>query len=105
MYQPATDTWHAAAPLPTGRNSAAGAAFDGRFLVIGGEDGQEQRVYNQVDAYDPRTDSWTALAPLPTSVQGTGAVVTDGQLFLPGGGSTAGGAEQSTVLQVLATTG
>ena len=62
-------------------------------------------MYNRVEAYDPGTDAWTALSPLPTSVQGTGAAVWDGQLFLPGGGPSAGGDEQSTVLQVLAPPG
>jgi hypothetical protein len=55
-----------------------------------------------VDAYDPGTDSWTTVAALPQAVQGTGAVVVDGRLFVPGGGPSAGGAEQTTLLQVLA---
>jgi hypothetical protein len=35
-------------------------------------------------------------------MHGIGAAVTDGQLFVPAGGPTPGGADQSTVLQVLA---
>jgi N-acetylneuraminic acid mutarotase len=79
----------------------AGGVLGGRFVVLGGEDGAEQQVFTEVEAYDPGTDTWTALAPLPQPVQGTGAAVTDGRLFLPGGGPTAGGSEQSTLLQVL----
>jgi N-acetylneuraminic acid mutarotase len=101
VYDPAADSWRTAAPLPIGRNSVAGAVLGGRFVVIGGEDGAEQRVYSEADAYDPTADTWTALAPVPQSMQGTGAVVTDGRLFLPGGGPTAGGTDQSTLLQVL----
>ena len=102
VYDPASASWHTAAPLPTGRSSVAGAALAGMFVVIGGEDGAENRVYDEVDAYDPGTDSWTALTPLPQPMQGIGAAVTDGQLFVPGGGPTPGGTDQSTVLQVLA---
>jgi hypothetical protein len=58
-------------------------------------------VYDEADAYDPRTNTWTALPPLPQAMQGIGAAVTDGHLFVPGGGPTAGGTEQSTLLQVL----
>ena len=101
VYDPATDVWRTAAPLPTGRNSVAGAVLGGRFVVLGGEDGGEQQVYGAVEAYDPATDTWTALAPLPQPMQGTGAVVVDGRLFMPGGGPSAGGSEQSTVLQIL----
>jgi N-acetylneuraminic acid mutarotase len=101
VYDPASDSWHTAAPLPTGRNSVAGAVLNGQFVVIGGEDGAEQQVYSEVEAYDPSTDTWTALPPVPQPMQGTGAAVTDGRLFLPGGGPTAGGTDQSTLLQVL----
>jgi hypothetical protein len=101
VYDPGTDSWHPAAPLPTGRNSVAGAALGGRFVVIGGEDGGEQQVYGEVEAYDPGTDSWTALQPLPQPMPGTGAAFVDDRLFLPGGGPTAGGSEQSTLLQML----
>jgi N-acetylneuraminic acid mutarotase len=69
--------------------------------VLGGADGQEIRVYNEVDAYDPDTDTWTALISLPHPMQGIGAAVVGGQLFVPGGGPTAGGTQQSTELHVL----
>jgi N-acetylneuraminic acid mutarotase len=61
--------WEAAAPLPTARNSAAGAVIDGRLHVVGGRTmaGGNLDVH---EAYDPATDSWTTLAPLPRPERG-----------------------------------
>jgi N-acetylneuraminic acid mutarotase len=104
-YDPRTGHWSTLAPLPLGRSSVAGAAFGGRFLVIGGEDAAEQNVYREVDAYDPRTQRWTRLRPLPAGLQGIGAVADGSRLLLPGGGPAAGGAQQSDRLLVLSVDG
>jgi len=100
-YDPRSGRWSTLAPLPFGRSSVAGASLGGRFLVIGGEDASEQRVYRDVDAYDPRTRRWARLRPLPAGLQGIGAVAAGGRLLLPGGGPAAGGARQSDRLLVL----
>jgi hypothetical protein len=100
-YDARTGHWSTLAPLPFGRSSVAGAALAHRFLVIGGEDASEQKVYREVDAYDPRTQRWARLRPLPAGLQGIGAVVVGGRLLLPGGGPAAGGAQQSDRLLVL----
>jgi N-acetylneuraminic acid mutarotase len=100
-YDPRTGHWSTLEPLPFGRSPVAGAALAGRFLVIGGEDASEQKVYREVDAYDPRTQRWARLPPLPAGLQGIGAVVDSGRLLLPGGGPAAGGAQQSDRLLAL----
>ncbi|MEK7860654.1 MAG: kelch repeat-containing protein, partial [Chloroflexota bacterium] len=59
IYDPATDRWTDAAPLPRGRTEFSTATLpDGRVLVAGGfeEDG---RMSRSTLIYDPRTDSWT----------------------------------------------
>ena len=101
VYDPTRDAWTTAPPLPVGRSAVAGAAWDGRFLVLGGEDAGEQRVLSRVDAYDPQTRRWTAMPDLPTSLQGIGAAVVGGRLYLLGGGPVAGGSRQSATLLVL----
>ena len=105
FYDPASDSWHAAAPLPRGRSSVAGAALAGAFLVIGGEDGGESRVYDEVGAYDPETDTRTALTSLPLPVQGIGAAVTDGAGVRPGRRSHRRRSGQSTVLLIVSVRG
>jgi N-acetylneuraminic acid mutarotase len=100
VYDPATDSWSDAAPLPLGRSSFAGAAVDGEFIVFGGEDAAETRVFTEVDVYDPASGRWTAAASLPHGVQGIGAAVVGDRVFVPGGGPTAGPADQSAQLLI-----
>lgn len=66
VYDPATDTWSAAAPLPGPRShtNCSTLLFEGKILVIGGESGPEQ--YNrEIYAYDPATNAWSRFANLP----------------------------------------
>lgn len=68
-YVAAADRWYERAPLPTPRNSAAGAVFGSALYVIGGRTvsgGNSDRV----DVYDPQTDRWQRAAPLPKSKRG-----------------------------------
>ncbi len=60
IYDPATDTWVAGAPMPYGRN-AMGAALgaDGRIYVVGGAISYSSPVPRaDVFVYDPATDRW-----------------------------------------------
>jgi len=60
IYDPATDTWIAGAPMPYGRN-AMGAALgaDGRIYVVGGAVSYSSPVPRaDVFVYDPAKDRW-----------------------------------------------
>ena len=63
-YDPRRDVWTTLAPLPTPTRSAAGTAFDGRFVVAGGTTAAGNVA--TVVELDPR-GRWLAgwLAPLP----------------------------------------
>ena len=65
VYDPATDAWSEAAPIPTPR-LCPGAAVgpDGKIYLIGGE--VNRHALNTVEVYDPKTDTWSARKPLPT---------------------------------------
>ncbi len=65
-YDPKADKWEARAPLPSPRNSAAGAVLDGEIYVISGRTvaGGNTPVCH---AYDPSADKWREIAPLPAS--------------------------------------
>nr|WP_241095041.1 hypothetical protein [Marinicauda algicola] len=61
---PGSDAWVTLPPAPTARNSAAGAAVDGRWHVIGGRtvSGGNTPVH---EVYDFAANRWETLAPCP----------------------------------------
>jgi len=51
-YDPVTDTWSRAAPMPLPRYAAAAAARDGKIIVTGGRD-RAQTERAEVQIYSP----------------------------------------------------
>jgi N-acetylneuraminic acid mutarotase len=102
-YDPKRDAWTTVAPMPNGRNHAAGATDGSRFYVFGGRgigSGDGNSVadgFADVQVYDPARDAWTsgdggALAPLPQARGGTGRAVFHAGRFYVIGGETQNGA-------------
>ena len=60
-YDPNTDTWEDAviADFPAGRSSAASGAYNGRWLLAGGD--VNFAISNSVIAWDPVTNTWNDL--------------------------------------------
>ncbi|TMJ78295.1 MAG: hypothetical protein E6G79_23350, partial [Alphaproteobacteria bacterium] len=89
-YDPTTDTWDdaAVADFPAGRSSAASGAYNGRWLLAGGD--VNFAISNSVIAWDPATNTWNNL---PNMVQArdllAGAIA--GQSFYAVAGSSAPG--------------
>ena len=84
-YDPMTDTWTFIASLPVIRSLAASDAYNGRWVLAGGDVGFA--ISNSVIAYDPVTNTWTSLPDmLQANDQLVGATV--GQAFHVLGGST-----------------
>jgi hypothetical protein len=66
VYNTATDTWTAAAPMPTPRWAGASAVINDILYAIGGGGPSiTNGEFNLVEAYDPSTDTWTTKAPMP----------------------------------------
>lgn len=88
VYDPTSDTWTEAAPLPTARTGLALVlGNDGRLYAIGGYSTTTADGYScEVDAYDPRTDSWASVPNLNVC-RGDLAAVTDskGVIYAMGG--------------------
>ena len=84
VYDPTTDMWTAATPLPEPRFNVAAAELNGRIFAVGGRNLSTQNS-DRVDIYDPTTDSWTPSAPLPAGHHSPTAVVAGGALFVIGG--------------------
>ena len=85
LYDPATNSWRAAAPIPVARRDAAAAALPGGgVLVTGGYDYNgpiaDTRIYN------PDFNAWSAAAPLPAPRADAVAVAIGGGKVLVTGG-------------------
>lgn len=89
VFDPATNTWSPAAPLPTPRSHISASTFslDGRIYVIGGATNNLVTL-RDVSVYNPLTNAWTAgprlLAPRLTPVAGAVGrqlIVTTGSAF------------------------
>jgi hypothetical protein len=89
-YDPGTDTWDdaAIADLPAGRSAAASGAYNGRWLLAGGD--VNFAISNSAIAWDPATNTWSDL---PNMVQARDylAGATAGQSFYAIAGNSAPG--------------
>jgi N-acetylneuraminic acid mutarotase len=92
-YDPETDRWAEAAPLPHPVSHAESSTFveDGHVIVIGGRNHQESRSSNRrllssVLLYDPSLDLWIALDKLPLGLTGPAAALVGPNLIVSGGG-------------------
>ncbi|KAK2493510.1 hypothetical protein MC885_021541 [Smutsia gigantea] len=78
-YDPFSNTWAAAAPLPEAVSSAAAVPCRGQIYVIGGarQDG--------VQCFDPKEDRWSLRLPAPFSQRCLEAVCLEDTIYVAGG--------------------
>jgi N-acetylneuraminic acid mutarotase len=80
MYDPATDTWKALAPMPTPRGAGAAAELNGKIYVVGGANSGipgnpgatvyptgPDRVVGTCEVYTIAANSWAKCADMPTA--------------------------------------
>ena len=90
VFDPATNTWSVAAPMPQSRTSHMAFAYGDSIVVVGGENdasAAQATVYEYVIA----TNMWHTRTNFLNNISKAGvAVLGDGQIFLTGGanGST-----------------
>lgn len=89
-YNPATDAWKAASPVPIALAVLAAAVGpNGLIYAIGGMDmGDGGQSVNNVYSYDPTSpaNGWTPRAPMPTARSGLAAATgPDGLVYAMGG--------------------
>jgi Kelch motif protein len=79
VYDPKTDSWTPAKPLPIVNNHNGAAVAAGRLYSFGG-------VSNRAFVYNPAADSWTEVAPMHFEHGNTAAVgVIDNRIYVAGG--------------------
>src|SRR5436190_1663639 len=65
IYDIATNTWTAGAPIPNGTYGAAAGAFNNKVFVAGGTDPTGSAPTTTLFIYDIPTNSWSAGIPMP----------------------------------------
>ena len=96
VYDPATNSWQSAAPVPTARSNGAAVFYHGLILYVGGECKRPDpngggETFPENEAYDPKTNQWLTLAPLPAGRQGFGAATVGQYAYFAGGSLGCGG--------------
>jgi len=84
VYDPANNTWSAAASMITDRYYAGAVLLpNGQVLVAGG---RNAGVLNTVERYNPATNEWLPVEPMDTVRQApTASLLPDGRVFIVGG--------------------
>ena len=94
MFDPATNSWSAAAPMPNAHDEHAQVTLpDGRVLVFGGfasnDDLVNDAADDHVELYDPARGTWTPGATAPNFMaRGTATLLNDGSVLIAGGSSS-----------------
>jgi len=97
VYDPATNSWKSAAPLPTPRSASAVTLYRDLILVVGGEC-NNGKTFVENEGYDQKTDHWLTLAPMETGRHGFRAVTIGDRAYFPGGAAGCGGGQVSDTL-------
>jgi large repetitive protein len=90
MFDPATATWTARAPMPTGRRAMVVGTLNAKAQVMGGEQAPNGSAFNVNEEYDPQTNTWRGREPMPTGRHGAAAGTISGVVYVVGGGPQAG---------------
>ena len=98
MYDPATDTWVALAPLPEHLNHVGAAVLHDKLYVIGGWT-QNLIAVSSVYRYDVTSDRWTILAQMPTARGAAATLAYQDKIYVLGGNTRTGGAGETGVVE------
>ncbi len=86
-YDPATDIWTYKGRSPTRRGDVAGAVYNGKLYVTGGEyeDPRGKVTFWAFEAYDPKTNSWQSLPHMQIARHGFIAGFIDNEFHVAAG--------------------
>ncbi len=85
VYDPATNPWSMAAPLPLARDHLGIAVAAGRIHVFGGRTDATVDNTARHDVYDPATNMWSTAAPLITARSAGATFSLNGRIVYAGG--------------------
>jgi N-acetylneuraminic acid mutarotase len=86
-YDPATDIWTFKSRAPTRRGDVAGAVYNGKLYVTGGEyeEPRGKVTFWAFEAYDPKTNSWQVLPHMQIARHGFVAGFINNEFHVAGG--------------------
>jgi N-acetylneuraminic acid mutarotase len=84
IYDPASGSWSAGAPMPTARLSAAVAVIDGKIYIAGGQTAGIGTTA-VLERYNPATNRWVTLASMPAAREALGGGWIGGRFCVFGG--------------------
>ena len=96
IYDPATNAWTSAPPVPTPRGGGAGTLFQGMIVFLGGED--DKRTYDENEGFDLSSNRWVRLAPMPTGRHGFGVAALGKYLYVASGARGMGAGDPTSEL-------
>ena len=86
VYDTQTNTWHAAADIPTPRIAAQTAVFSNEIYAFGGFDREGPRgafrYKNNLEMYAPGTDTWIKKRNMPTLRDSFTTAVVNGKIYV-----------------------
>jgi N-acetylneuraminic acid mutarotase len=83
VYDPTTDTWATAAPIPMEVQGSGAAAVNNQIYIIGGSRNgapQNSTIVNSTQVYDPQSNKWTQAANLPILATNGASAATTGTM-------------------------
>ncbi len=85
IYDPQTNAWSDAPPMPTARMGLAVVAEGGKLYAIGGSTDGFNTSIGAVEEFDPATQAWTPRAAMPTARHFAAAALVNGRIIVAGG--------------------
>ncbi len=83
VFDPETQAWSLAAPMPSARGALAATVVADRLVAVGGA--RAGVAVADVAAYDAASDAWTAWPAMPSARDHLGVAEVDGRLHAVGG--------------------
>ncbi|MEN8163170.1 MAG: kelch repeat-containing protein [Acidobacteriota bacterium] len=83
VFDPATNSWHTAADMPTARDTLSVSVLDGHIYAAGGTNQIEATA--TLEIYDPATDQWTTGSDMLIGRDNFATAAVDGKIYAFGG--------------------
>ena len=84
-YDPVTDSWTKASPLPRNLDHIQGVAVNGLVYYIGGLAAWPRPAVDSTYVYDRSVDRFRSAAPMPRARGAGGVAAYDGEIYYAGG--------------------